>query len=105
MTSSAALGMPSFAAALQSGRPHDARRAAQEFESVFINQLLESLSAGEKTDGPFGGGASEGIYRSMMNDSVAKSIAQRGGLGLADSVYQQILKLQEDSAHGLAPGK
>ncbi len=101
MTAPPAATMPSFATALQSGRPQDARHAAADFEAVFITQLLESMFAGEKTDGPFSGGASEGIYRSMMNEPIAKAIAQRGGFGIATSVYQQILELQEDKAHGL----
>ena len=96
-TLSPALTAPSHMA------PQDARKAAQEFEAVFINQLLESMSAGLSTEGEFTGGPSEGVYRSLMNEQIAKSIAQRGGLGLADSVYHTILKLQEGSDHGQQP--
>lgn len=71
--------------------------AAQDFESFFVRQMLEQLSADIKTDGPFGGGHAEKIYRSMMNGEYAKAITQNGGIGLADTVYREIMALQEGS--------
>ena len=52
------------------------------------------MFAGIKTDGPFTGGSSEGIYRSMMSDQYAKTLAKSGGIGLADHMYAEILKAQ-----------
>ncbi|MEQ9640474.1 MAG: rod-binding protein [Alphaproteobacteria bacterium] len=70
---------------------------AKDFESFFVSQMLEQISTGIKTDGPFGGGHAEKIYRSMMNGEYAKAITQTGGIGLADTVYREILALQEGS--------
>jgi flagellar protein FlgJ len=75
-----------------------ARKAAQEFESVFLNTLLEGMFAGLKTDGPGGGGSSEKVYRSMMLGEYAKQISANGGLGIADQVYREILAVQEGSS-------
>lgn len=72
-----------------------AMKAAQEFESVFLNTLLEGMFAGLKTDGPFGGGSSEKTYRSMLVGEYAKEISRSGGVGIADHVYREILSLQE----------
>jgi Rod binding domain-containing protein len=72
-----------------------AHQAAVDFETVFLSQMLETLSSGLKTDGPFGGGAGEGVFRSMLNQEYAKSITKAGGLGIADSVYRELLKIQE----------
>ena len=79
--------------------PRDPRvwQAAQEFEGFFINQMLELQTATVPTDGPFGGGQAEQIYRSLLNGEHAKAITQRGGLGIAEHVYREIIALQEAS--------
>jgi flagellar protein FlgJ len=91
------------AAAAQSATPYDkvvrgnerkAREAAQSFESVFLFEVLQSMYADVKP-GPFSGGSAEGIYRSMMNEEIAKSISRQGGIGIADSVFREIMRQQE----------
>ena len=72
-----------------------ARKAATEFESVFLTTMLEGMFSGLKTEPPFGGGHSEKIYRSMMVGEYAKEIARSGGLGIADHVYREIIAAQE----------
>ncbi len=72
-----------------------ARAAAEEFEAFFLSQILNNMSAGIQTDETFGGGESEKIFRSMLNDEYASSMSRRGGIGIADSVYREILALQE----------
>jgi len=71
------------------------KRAAQDFEAVFLARMLAPMFEGLKTDGPFGGGHAEGIYRSMMVDEMGTAIARSGGIGIADSIYEQLLRLQE----------
>lgn len=73
----------------------EARTAAVEFEAVFISQMLQQMWAGVKTDGPFGGGNAEGVYRSLTLEQYGKTIAKAGGIGIADQVYREILKMQE----------
>ena len=72
-----------------------AREQAEEFESVFLTMFVKQMFSGIKTEGPFTGGSSEGIYREMMSEEYAKSIAKSGGIGLADHVYSEILKTQQ----------
>jgi Rod binding domain-containing protein len=69
--------------------------AAKQFESVFISQFLGSMFSGIKTDGPFGGGQGEEMFRSMMIDKYADGIVAQGGFGLAASVKAQMPKMQE----------
>jgi Rod binding domain-containing protein len=52
------------------------------------------MFSGIKTDGPFGGGHAENVYRSMMSQEYAKSISKSGGVGLADHIYREILAKQ-----------
>ena len=72
-----------------------AEKAAKEFESVFISQFLGSMFDGIQTDGPFGGGQGEAMFRSLMLDQYGKQITQSGGFGLADAVTRTLLGQQE----------
>ena len=73
----------------------DARRTGEEFEAFFLSSILENLFTGIKTDGPFGGGQSEGVWRSMLLQEYGKVTARAGGVGIADAVQREILRLQE----------
>lgn len=79
----------------QTTDPAQARAAAESFESFFISQFLENMFAGIRTDGMFGGGQGENVYRSMLMQEYGKTIAAQGGIGIADSVYRSILQVQE----------
>ena len=74
--------------------------AAQEFEAVFISQMLTQMWAGVETNEMFGGGHAEDIYRSLLIDEYGKVIARQGGLGIADHVKAEMLALQEKTQQG-----
>lgn len=82
-------------------KPDDpARKTADDFETMFLEQSLDRLTQGGGEEGPLGeNGTGGGIYRSMLSKEYAKNITKAGGLGIADQVYGQMLKMQE-SAHG-----
>lgn len=71
------------------------RKTAEDFESVFLAQMLRPMFETVPTDSFMGGGHAEGIYRSMMVDEIGKSISKSGGIGIADSIYRELIKLQE----------
>ena len=73
-------------------------KAAKDFEAVFIDQFLGAMFDGISTDGPFGGGPGEGIFRSMMLDQYSKTVSANGGFGLADAVKREMLRMQETGA-------
>ena len=72
-----------------------AREAAEEFEAVFLSQMLNHMFAGIKTDKLFGGGHGEDAYRAMMVQEYGKAMVESGGVGIADAVMREIIKLQE----------
>ncbi len=78
-----------------SASPERVREVAEDFEAFFVAQMLDYMFSDISTDGVFGGGPSEGLYRSMLNQEYAKSMVRAGGIGIADSVEREILKLQE----------
>jgi flagellar protein FlgJ len=75
----------------------EARKAGEGFEAFFLTQMLEYMFEGVPTDGPFGGGFGEGVYRSFMLQEYGKVLAKAGGIGLGDTVTREILKMQEVS--------
>ncbi len=77
------------------GTKEEAAKAAQEFEAFFLSQVMENMFAGIPTDGPFGGGFSEGIFRSFMLQEYGKNLSKAGGIGIADAVMKEIISLQE----------
>ena len=72
-----------------------AKDAAQNFESVFLNTMFNSMFTGIEGDGPFGGSGATGVWRSMLTDQYARSFAKAGGIGIADQVYKSLLAQQE----------
>ncbi len=72
-----------------------AKKSAQEFESVFASEFLGQMFEGISTDGPFGGGPGEEMFRSLMLDQYGKQIAAQGGFGLSSAITRQLLHSQE----------
>jgi|GEM_PF-1329603 len=70
-------------------------KTAEDFEAVFISQMLKHAFEGQKPNEVMGGGSSEEIYNDMMIDEYGKLIARTGGVGLADTVKQHMINLQE----------
>lgn len=71
-----------------------ARKVALEFEKMFVSEMLGPAFSTIPTDGPFGGGAAESMFRPMLIDRYAEAAVKQGGFGVADAVMKEILKLQ-----------
>ena len=72
------------------------KRVAQEFEALFLAEMLAPVFESTDTDGLFGGGEGEKIFRSMMVQEYGRAIAKSGGVGIADAVQREILRMQEN---------
>lgn len=68
---------------------------AKDFEAVFLTQMLEHMFEGIESDPLTGGGEAENVYRSLMLDQYGRSISRAGGIGVANQVKQELLRLQE----------
>lgn len=75
-------------------RRGQAKQAAQQFEAVFVGEMTKTMLDSVPTDDRFGGGNAESIYSGMLAEQMGKSIAQKGGLGLAPKVMNEIIKMQ-----------
>jgi Rod binding domain-containing protein len=81
-----------------------AKEAAESFEAFFTSRMLESMFDGVSTDGLFGGGQAEKIYRSLLLDEYGKEMAKVGTIGVKDYVLQAVLQMQEEATTGVAQG-
>jgi flagellar protein FlgJ len=74
-----------------------AQKVGLEFEQMFLAQMLQPMFDALPTDGMFGGGTGERMFRSFQVDEYAKAITKTGGIGIADSVARHIITMQEKS--------
>lgn len=70
------------------------RRVAQEFEAMVLAELLQPVFEQLDTDGLGGGGDGEQMFRPMLVQQYAQRMAETGGIGLADSVMRDLMRLQ-----------
>ena len=71
------------------------REAANEFEAIFIQQMLKSMRKTSLESDLLPKSEGEKIFRSMLDEQYAKLSAKSGSLGLGQMIYQQ-LKLNSE---------
>ena len=77
---------------------HDQLMAkAEELEATFLSEMLAHSGLGE-TQGSFGGGEGEAQFSSFLRQEQARLIVQHGGLGLAELIFNSMVKAEDDAA-------
>jgi Rod binding domain-containing protein len=84
----------------ENGQPKGLNKAAEDFEAVFVSQMLSQMWTDVDTDPNFGGGEAEKTWRGMMIEEYGKQIAKAGGVGISDEVKSAMLQLQEQAQAG-----
>lgn len=74
-----------------------ADKAAQDFEAVYISEMLKPMLETVEVDENFGGGKGEEVFRGLLIQELGKSVAKQGGFGLAEQVRAELLKTQEEN--------
>ncbi|MDX2028025.1 MAG: rod-binding protein [Alphaproteobacteria bacterium] len=85
------------------GRGGNVDRAAQDFEAMFMTQMLQPMFDGLGNDPMFGGGHGEKVMRTFLLQEYGKIIAKGGHLGLADVVKKEMIKAQGQPAPAPSP--
>jgi flagellar protein FlgJ len=62
---------------------------AQDLEATFIAEMLKHSGLGA-TSGPFSGGPGEEQFSSFLRQEHAQLFAERGGIGLAESIFRAL---------------
>jgi peptidoglycan hydrolase FlgJ len=81
------------------------REAAQEFESVFLFQMLKQVrnSIHKEEEGIMNGGMGEEMFTGLLDEEYAKVMANSNSTGLADVIYQQMSRKAGIKPDGLMP--
>lgn len=66
------------------------KEACQQFEQLFLNQMLAQMRKTVPKGTMMGGGQSEEMFNGMLDQERAKVWAQEGGIGLANMLFQQM---------------
>lgn len=64
------------------------KKAAQQFEAVFLRQMISSMRSASLGDDILGSSASD-QFRDMADARTADSMAQKGSLGIANTLMAQ----------------
>lgn len=73
------------------------RKAAEGFEAIFIRQMLQTMRTG-LDESMFGSGPAGGIYADIADQAVSQAMASRGTLGIADNLYNTMVRRIEMDA-------
>lgn len=70
------------------------QKIGKNFEEIFLRNCLEIMSKGLSSDPLLGGGFAENMYRSFLDEAIAKKITDGGGIGVASLIAQELITLQ-----------
>lgn len=70
-------------------------QTAKEFEAMFVAEMVKPMFDGIESDGMFGGGKGEEIFRGMLTEEYGKLIAESGAVGMKDTIKLELIKMQE----------
>ena len=90
------VGPPTKPAAAPDPAEAPARKASQAFEATFLSEMLKYTGLNAMPDG-FGGGAGEEAFSSLLTDQYARLLAERGGIGLAERVFDILKQRTRDA--------
>lgn len=62
---------------------------AKELEATFLSVMLAETGLGSVSDS-FGGGVGETQFSSFLRDEQARLIVEKGGIGLAERLFQAL---------------
>ncbi len=69
-------------------------KTAKDFEAVFLSEMLKPMVETVEVSDDFGGGRGEEVFRGMMVQEYGKIMANKGGIGLADHVKAQMIRME-----------
>ncbi len=65
------------------------RKAVNDFEALFVNNMLKTMRSTIQKSGLLGEGMREDIYTSLFDWEISKEMASGGGLGLGRMLLRQ----------------
>jgi peptidoglycan hydrolase FlgJ len=84
------------------------KKAAQEFEAIFIAQMLKVMRETIEESGLTEGGFGKSIYTELFDQEVSLDLAKKGALGIADLLVKRLaaaVDLEDKKDPSLAPAE
>jgi flagellar protein FlgJ len=78
--------------------PQKIKEVAQQFEAIFVQQIFKEMRNTIPEGGLIERGNADDIYAQLQDAEAAKVMTERGGIGLAELMLQQLLKDDPESA-------
>ncbi len=76
--------------AATSKEDQELKSACKGFEAMFLNMMYKQMRATVPADTLFGESNAKKVYQEMHDEKLMDSIADGGGVGLADMLYKQL---------------
>lgn len=73
-------------------RDKEIKEASTQLEAILLKMMYNEMWKTVPKDTLFGDDNAMEIYRDMYHEELTKQIAEDGGIGLADFIYQQMTK-------------
>ncbi len=97
---STAIGVGStlgFSGALSKGvaNQEKIKNVAEEFEAVFMGQMLKPMWEGLETNELFGGGPGEDVMKDLLVQEYGKAMVKSDGGRLSSTIVEAMIRMQE----------
>ena len=81
------------------------KKACTDFEALFVARMLKQMRQTIPQNGLLGNGPGKEVYQGFMDQELAKKISQRGGVGLGEKLYRQVVQREEKSDAATREGR
>ncbi len=71
--------------------PEKLKEVCQQFEAIFIQQIYKEMRNTIPNEGYIPRGNADDMYAQLQDMEAAKITAERGGIGLAEMMMQQLM--------------
>ncbi len=71
--------------------PEKLKEVCQQFEAIFIQQIYKEMRNTIPNEGYIPRGNADDMYAQLQDMEAAKMTAERGGIGLAEMMLQQLM--------------
>lgn len=71
------------------------RKACQGFEALLVQQMLSAMRQTVEKSDVFGSREKEDVFQGMLDQQMADEISRTGTMGIADMLYAQLSKINE----------
>ena len=86
-------------------RGHGMRKAAEQFEAMFIQTMMKTMreATASNEEGDLMGSSSVKTYEALFDQEISQQMAKRGGIGLADMLVKSWERNNPTAASTLPP--